>query len=66
VVQLMSSDSGAILREERMADVCGIARLGTAFAATTGNGQFLHLTEHVSEPLQRTDLAWDNHLIALG
>lgn len=66
VVQLMSSDSKAILREERMTDVCGIARLGTAFAASTGNGQFLHITEHGSEPLQRTDLAWDNHLIPLG
>lgn len=66
VVQLMDCASGDLLREEQMADVCGIAPLGTGFAASTGSGRFYRIAAIGWQPLQQADLAWDNHLIALA
>lgn len=65
VVQLMNCNSGAIVREHRMADVCGIAPSATGFTASTGTGQVLHLTAEDKQTMHRSNLAWDNHLIPL-
>lgn len=66
VVQLMDCDSRALMHEHQMADVCGIAASTTSFAASTGTGQFLLLSDGDKQPVHRSDLAWDNHLIPLS
>ncbi|CUH98023.1 DUF1513 domain-containing protein [Leisingera aquaemixtae] len=65
VLQVMDTVSGALLREFRMHDVCGLAASAGGFTASTGNGQFFAVSDAGQHPLHRADLAWDNHLIPL-
>ncbi|MEX0302209.1 MAG: DUF1513 domain-containing protein, partial [Leisingera sp.] len=66
VLQLMDSDNGDLLKEHRMADVCGLAPSANGFTASTGTGQFFEVTSSGHRPLRRAGLAWDNHLIPIG
>ncbi|MCB4456437.1 DUF1513 domain-containing protein [Leisingera sp. McT4-56] len=65
VLQVMDTVSGALLAEHMMSDVCGLAPSAGGFTASTGTGQFIAVSDTGQQPLNRTDLAWDNHLIPL-
>lgn len=66
VVQVLDTQTGQIETEHRLADVCGISARGAGFVATTGTGTFAHLRADTAEIISHSDLAWDNHLIALS
>ncbi|UWQ48756.1 DUF1513 domain-containing protein [Leisingera caerulea] len=65
VLQVMDTVSGALLREYRMRDVCGLAPSAGGFTASTGSGQVFAISDTGQHRLHRADLAWDNHLIPL-
>ncbi|KII13624.1 DUF1513 domain-containing protein [Phaeobacter sp. S60] len=70
VVQIADCTTGALLRERRLADVCGLASDANGFVVTTGQGLLAQLsTSQADRPPHiraRTDLAWDNHLIPIA
>ncbi|UWQ40408.1 DUF1513 domain-containing protein [Leisingera aquaemixtae] len=65
VLQIMDTVSGALLREIRMRDVCGLAPSAGGFTASTGTGRLITVSDTGQTVLHRADLAWDNHLIPL-
>ena len=65
VLQIMDTVSGALLREVRMRDVCGLAPSAGGFTASTGTGRLIAVSDTGQTLLHRADLAWDNHLIPL-
>lgn len=66
VVQIMDCASGTLVKEHRMADVCGLAPLSNGFTASTGTGQIMRISADEIHTLSRSELAWDNHLIRLA
>lgn len=61
------SPQGAPLWSVARADVCGIGPSPAGgFVITDGQGLIARATEGRIEPLNRSHMAWDNHLIALG
>ncbi|MEO9780836.1 MAG: DUF1513 domain-containing protein [Sedimentitalea sp.] len=59
--------SGNLRSVQRRADACGIApRIDAGFTVTDGLGGTWSLTDDRLEPVRRSDLAWDNHLIAIS
>ncbi|ATG42711.1 putative protein in bacteria [Phaeobacter piscinae] len=70
VVQIADCTTGALLRERRLADVCGLASNADGFVVTTGQGLLAQLStsqaDHPPHIRARTDLAWDNHLIPIA
>ena len=47
-------------------DASGVAPLTDGLMVTDGTGAISRLGPDGLVPLQRHDLAWDNHLVALG
>ena len=69
VVQVMACDSGALIVEHRLADVCGLATTPGGFLASTGTGTVARIGAQTGAevvPLTTAPLAWDNHLIPLA
>ncbi|KIC19856.1 DUF1513 domain-containing protein [Leisingera sp. ANG-Vp] len=66
VLQLMDTETGDLLQEHRMTDVCGLAPSANGFTASTGTGQVYEVAATGKRPLHRAGLAWDNHLIQIG
>lgn len=65
VVQLFDASGGFVATIRRM-DASGIAPLADGLMLTDGSGAVSRVTADGLAPLQRHDLAWDNHLVALG
>ncbi|EBA16715.1 hypothetical protein RSK20926_02884 [Roseobacter sp. SK209-2-6] len=65
VVQVMNTQSGEIVREHQLADVCGLSSGRSHLIASTGQGHICQLTPKGSTLLHQDEIAWDNHLIAL-
>lgn len=63
-VQAFSADGAAAWSLAR-ADVCGIGPGGAGFVVTDGQGLVASVAAGQLQPLVRTDVAWDNHLVAL-
>ena len=66
LVQVMDTDTGEMMQEHALRDVCGLATSGDGLLATTGQGQIASLSRGQAQQLQQHDLAWDNHLIRLS
>ncbi|UWR65417.1 DUF1513 domain-containing protein [Phaeobacter inhibens] len=65
VVQIADCTSGALLHEVRLTDVCGLTGTGAGFIVTTGAGEVSTIRDGTLAHLDRSDLAWDNHLIPI-
>ena len=65
VVQLFDA-GGAYRSTIRRTDASGVAPLGGALMVTDGTGAISRIEGGAISPLGRFDLAWDNHLVALG
>ena len=62
---VVTDTSGRIKRTWQQTDICGVARAPYGFTFTTGLGRVLADTGQLA--LSRAhELAWDNHLIAIG
>ncbi|SFA60824.1 hypothetical protein SAMN04487972_13117 [Paracoccus halophilus] len=57
---------GGFLRAIRRTDASGVAALPDGLMITDGTGAVSRIGAEGLRPLQRFDLAWDNHLVALG
>lgn len=64
-VQVFARD-GSPRATLRRADACGIAAGPGGFVLTDGNGVISQVTAEGLTPRRRTELSWDNHLIALA
>ncbi|MBT9247539.1 DUF1513 domain-containing protein [Gemmobacter fulvus] len=64
-VQVFARD-GSPRATLRRADACGIAAGPGGFVLTDGNGVISQVTAEGLTPARRTELSWDNHLIALA
>lgn len=65
VVQVFDTDGGFIQTIRRM-DASGVAPLADGLMVTDGTGWISRVGPRGLIPLERHDLAWDNHLVALG
>ena len=65
VVHVFDADGGFV-RAIRRSDVSGVAPLPGGLMVTDGSGAISRIDAKGLAPLQRFDLAWDNHLVALG
>ncbi len=65
VVHVFGAD-GTFQQAIRRTDVSGVAPLGDGLMVTDGTGAVSRIGASSLRPLQRFDLAWDNHLVALG
>ena len=65
VVQVFD-EAGNFIETIRRSDASGVAPLADGLVLTDGSGAISRLGPGGLEPLQRHDLAWDNHLVALG
>ncbi|HBD89994.1 MAG: twin-arginine translocation pathway signal [Rhodobacteraceae bacterium GWE1_64_9] len=64
-VQVFGSD-GRFRATWRRADACGVASGPSGLLVTDGNGAISRLDDSGLHPERRLNVAWDNHLIALG
>ncbi|CUH51611.1 DUF1513 domain-containing protein [Shimia marina] len=62
ILHVFDVTSGAAVAVHEATDVCGIGGVGQGFVYTTGGG----LVGTLNGALQRHDLQWDNHLIAVS
>ena len=58
--------AGNFIKTIRRMDASGVAPLADGLMVTDGTGAISRLGPDGLVPLQRHDLAWDNHLVALG
>ena len=65
VVQIFD-DAGGFLETIRRSDASGVAPLAGGLMLTDGAGAVSRIDARGVLPLQRHELAWDNHLVALG
>ena len=65
VVQVFDT-AGNFIKTIRRMDASGVAPLADGLMVTDGTGAISRLGPDGLVPLQRHDLAWDNHLVALG
>lgn len=63
---MVFSDTGAPLVTHRRADICGLAPMGEGFLASDGAGGLWQIGREEMTQLRRADLAWDNHIVAIG
>jgi hypothetical protein len=66
VLQIADCDTGALVQEIRLSDVCGLASDDTGFVITSGQGVVAAISADRVIPQRQHDLAWDNHLIPLS
>lgn len=66
VLQIADCDTGALVQEIRLSDVCGLASDDTGFVITSGQGIVAAIDADRVIPRRQHDLAWDNHLIPLS
>ncbi|OWU84603.1 twin-arginine translocation pathway signal [Oceanicola sp. 22II-s10i] len=57
---------GTFLGAMARADVCGLATHPAGYLASDGLGGLLTVDADGARPLARGEMAWDNHLVALG
>lgn len=65
VVQVFDG-AGTFVQTIRRSDASGVAPLGDGLMVTDGTGAISRIGPAGLEPMQRHELAWDNHLVALG
>jgi hypothetical protein len=65
-VLMLFSDTGVPLATHRRADLCGVAPLGDDFLASDGAGGLWRANASIFLPLNREDVAWDNHIVPVG
>ena len=64
VLMLFDAQGRQVAKHQR-ADISGLASLPDGLVATDGQGGIWRVELQGLTPLARSDVAWDNHLIAL-
>ncbi len=65
-VVMLFDGAGQPLASHARADISGVSALGAGFVASDGQGVVWGCDARGLTPLNRLDLSWDNHLVALG
>jgi uncharacterized protein len=63
---MMFAADGTHIATHHRADLCGVATQAGSFTLTDGMGAIWAVDDTALTPLARTDMQWDNHLVALA
>ena len=63
VAQFFDMTTGAMVAQQEVSDVCGIAPMGSSFLLTTGMGVVARSSENLFQVKSKHQIQWDNHLI---
>ncbi|WP_341365551.1 DUF1513 domain-containing protein [Yoonia sp. BS5-3] len=66
LLHLYDAASKQLIKAEALADICGVATLGPAFAVTSGTGALRQTDGQQTIGSRQANLQWDNHLIPIA
>jgi hypothetical protein len=66
VIQFFDANSQSYMQSTELADACGLAAHAMGLVVSSGNGALRQIDQNRISLSQSFDLAWDNHLVAIG